>query len=92
MECIKLKKDVDFKQLIAFGFEEDSANCEPGDHYYHLNNYYAQVGRNFRITVNMLDGHIDVLCLANESGLHNIFNIKPLFDLLTSGLVEVYKK
>jgi hypothetical protein len=91
MEHIRLKKEVDFKKLIEFGFEEDQANCEIGDHYYHLNNYFVQVGKEFRVTVNILDRHIDVLCLASEPGLHNMFNIKPLYDLLSSGLVEVFK-
>lgn len=92
MEFMRLKEDVEFKNLVDFGFEEDPANCEKGDHYYHLNNYYTQVGKDFRVTVNMIDRHIDVLCLAKESGLHNMFNVKPLFDLFSNGLVEVFKK
>lgn len=92
MESIKLKKEVDFKELIQFGFEEDPSNCDAGDHYYYMNNYYVQVGKDFRVTINMHDRHIDVLCLASEPGLHNMFNIKPLYDLLSSGLVEVFKK
>lgn len=91
MEFIRLKDDVDFGKLNEFGFEEDSANCEKGDHYYHLNNYYIQVGKDFRVTVNMLDRHIDILCLTSETGLHNMFNIKPLYDLISFGLTEVYK-
>lgn len=88
MNIVRLKKDVPFKTLKEYGFVEDDANCEPGDHYYHGNNYYLEKG-DFRITVNMHDRHIDILCLAKETGVHNIFEVKPLFDLFTSGLVEV---
>ena len=91
-EFIKLKDGVGFNKLIEYGFEEDPVNCKKGDTYYHLNNYYIQVNDTFRITVNMLDRHIDILCLVNESGLYNIFNLKPLYQLITNGLVEVYSK
>lgn len=86
---IKLKDFIDFKKLEEFGFQEDPANCEPGDHHYHMNNYFIQIDDHFRITVNMIDRHIDVLCLAEEKSLYNIFNLKPLFDLIASDLVEV---
>jgi hypothetical protein len=92
MEFVKLKDEVNFEKLTDFGFVEDDSNCEKGDVYYHLNNYYVQAGKDFRVTVNILDRHIDVLCLAQETGVHNIFNVKPLFELLTSGLVEIVKK
>ena len=93
MDVIKLKDDVDFEKLKELGFEPDPANCDhPADHYYHLNNYYAAVGENFRVTVNTVNRSVDVLCLAGSAGLHNMANIKPLFDLLSSGLVEAQKK
>ena len=88
MECIKLKNDIDFTKLITFGFTEDPANCEPGDTYYHGNNFYKQIG-DFRITVNIHSRRIDMLCLAKETGLHNIYNLKPLYDLISSGMIEV---
>lgn len=87
-EYIKLKDDIEFKKLKKYGFFEDEVNCEEGDHYYHLNNYYIEIG-NFRITVNMIDRHIDILCLSNETGVHNIFNLKPLYDLIVNNMVEV---
>lgn len=89
MKFIKLKDDVDFKILKTFGFQEDEANCEFGDSYYHLNNYYIQVNKDFRITVNTNNRHIDILCLAEEHGLYNIFNLKPLYDLISIGITEV---
>lgn len=92
MEFVKLKDDVDFEKLKEFGFEEDPNNCEVGDHYYHLNNYYIQVGEDFRVTVNMLNRCIDVLCLPKVTSVYNMFNVTPLFDLMTSGLVEAFKK
>lgn len=88
MECIRLKDSVPFQKLIELGFVEDPVNCEEGDHYY-LNNYYFSVTEEFRITVNLLSRHIDVLCLPKDTGLHNMFNLKPLHDLLINGLVEV---
>jgi len=91
MGFIKLKDDIDFGKLEALGFIEDPANCEPGDTYYHLNNYYLQIG-DFRITVSTISRHIDILCLVREVGLHNIFNLKPLYDLISSGMVELPKK
>lgn len=92
MDYIKLKDDVPFHILTRFGFEEDSANCEPGDHYYHLNNYYIQINNEFRITVYMTNRCIDILCLPSDTCVHNIYNIKPLFDLISNGLVEIGKK
>lgn len=92
MEFIKLKDDVPFQNIAKFGFEEDFANCEdPRDHYYHLNNYYCQVNKEFRITVNMNSRRIDILCLPSDVGVHNISNIKPLYDLISNGLVESVK-
>lgn len=88
MKTVKLKKGIGLDKLFAFGFEEDQANCEKGDTYYHLNNYYVQKG-DFRITVSTISGHVDILCLAKESGLYNMFDLTPLFDLMTSGLVEI---
>jgi len=88
MECIKLKNDIDFTELDKFGFMEDPTNCEPGDHYYHLNNYYNQIG-DFRITVNTHSRRIDILCLARKAELYNIYNLKPLYDLISGGMVVV---
>lgn len=89
-EYLKLKEDVPFSELEKYGFEKDATNCEdPEDHYYWLNNYYAQVHDDFRITVNMNERSIDVLCLCEETGLHNISNLKPLYDLIINNLVEV---
>jgi len=91
MDFIKLKDDINFKELFKFGFVEDPTNCEYGDTYYHLNNYYLQIG-DFRITVNTISRHIDILCLAKEKGLHNIFNLKPLYGLISNDMVELPRK
>lgn len=90
-EFIKLKDGIDFKELVKYGFEEDPVNCEKGDTYYHLNNYYIEIG-DFRITVNILDRHIDILCLVSEGGLYNIFNLKPLYQLIIDDMVEIFSK
>jgi hypothetical protein len=86
---VKLKDIKDLTKLTEYGFIEDPANCEVGDHYYHSNNYYLWVNGDFRITVNTHDGHVDVLCLADESGLYTMFYLKPLYDLFASGLIEI---
>lgn len=90
-EFIKLKDGIDFAKLLEFGFMEDEVNCEKGDHYYHLNNYYIQID-DFRITVNMLDRHIDILCLASEKRLYNMFNLKSLYQLVSNNMVELIMK
>lgn len=92
-DFVRLKKEVNIKVLHNYGFIKDPANCEDeGDTYYHLNNYYLQTGDNFRITVNTFDGHIDILCLAHESVLYNMFNLEPLFELFEAGYVELVSK
>lgn len=88
-EFIKLKDSVNIDELTKFRFNKDPANCEDEeDHYYWLNNYFYDMDE-WRITVNTVDRHIDILCLCKESGLHNIFNLKPLFDLISNNMVEV---
>ncbi len=92
-DFVRLKKEVDIETLSNYGFIKDPANCEDeGDTYYHLNNYYLQIGSDFRITVNTIDRHIDILCLAKESVLYNMFNLKPLFILFETGYVELINK
>lgn len=92
-KCVRLKKGINIEALRNYGFIEDPQNCEDeGDTYYHLNNYFLQLGSDFRITVSTNDGHIDILCLAKESALHNVFNLSPLFELFEAGYVEFVKQ
>ena len=79
---------IDFYQLSKYGFTEDPVNCEhPEDHYYYLNNWFWQHG-DFRITVNTLDRKLDILCLAKNRELYNIYDFDVLYDLFKDGLVE----
>ena len=88
MESIKLKDNIDLNLLKEFGFQKDINNCESGDHYYHLNNYFIEIG-NFRITVNTVYRNIDILCLAKDAELYNIGNLKPLYELISKDMVEL---
>ncbi|ASJ54840.1 hypothetical protein BP422_15465 [Brevibacillus formosus] len=88
MKVIKLKDGINISRLTDHGFSEDPANCEVGDTYYHLNNYFAEIG-DFRVTVSTISGHVDILCLTKESGLHNMFDLSPIANLFSSGLVVV---
>lgn len=83
-----IKDTVNFNQLSEYGFVEDEANCnDPEDHYYYLNNWYCQNG-NFRITVSTLSKRLDILCLAKDRELYNIYDFDVLFDLFNDGLIE----
>ena len=85
---IKLKDCVSFDDLIKYGFVEDEANCEAGDTYYHLNNWYTQIG-NFRVTINIHSRHIDILCLPKDRVIHNMYNLSVIYRLITDGLVDL---
>lgn len=92
MYFIKLKDNIQFNELEKFGFEEDTVNCEQGDYYYYLNNYYAQIDKEFRISINMHSRYIELLCLPSDLSVHNIYNLKPLVDLIINDLVEIEEK
>jgi len=88
-QYIKLKDNINLNKLAQYGFIEDPTNCEhPEDHYYHLNNWFCQINNEFRITVNTNNRHIDILCYVEETGLFNIFNLKPLYNLIKDNMVE----
>lgn len=90
MKCIKLKDEISLELLKSYGFAPDQANCEhPEDRYYYLNNYYKQINKNFRVTINAIDRHIDILCLPDDTVVHNIYNVSVLYNLIADGLTEV---
>ena len=83
-----IKNSIEFNQLTKYGFTEDPANCECSeDHYYHLNNWFWSY-KDFRITVNTLNRSLDILCLAKDRELYNIYNFDVLYKLFEDGLVE----
>jgi hypothetical protein len=86
---LKLKEEVDFKELIKYGFEEDPTNCENiEDHYYFLNNYYYQDDQ-FRVVVGMLNRNIEILCLPKELELLQTSMLEPLYNLIKDNLVYI---
>lgn len=91
MSYIKLKDNVPFDALVLdYGFIKDEANCEnPEDHYYWLNNYYYQGNNDFRITINMLNRKLEILCLAKEEELYQLSELIPIMELIEDGLLEI---
>jgi hypothetical protein len=76
MTVVKLKDHVDFIQLEKFGFIKTESN------------YFLRIG-DFQIIVDTDDRRLNILFLANAKGVHHIPDIKPIFELFTSGLVEI---
>lgn len=85
---MKLKRDINFNDLIQYGFVEDEVNCEhPEDHYYHLNNYYNQIHEKFRIVINVHSRNIEIFCLSD--GLENTDNLNVLYRMIRDGIIEI---
>ena len=85
---MKVKDNIDFKELELIGFKEDEYNVEEGDHYYSSNNYYYEIDEESRIVVNMLDRNISILTLSDDrlSGAYNLDKILEMFKL---GIIEI---
>lgn len=89
---VRLKKNVSIEELKSFGFEPDPVNCELGDTYYHLNNYYVPIGDSFRVTISIHGGQVDILCLSQTGQLENMYDLKLLYDMFSSDMFEYFEK
>lgn len=89
---MKLKDSIDFSELIKYGFVEDGANCEHGDHYYGSNNYYYEFeesfGAEFRLVVNVHDRKFEILSLSKNEGLMQLLDLDIILKLFEDGLIE----
>ncbi len=89
---MKLKDNIDFKELEKYGFIEDPANCEPGEHYYSSNNYYYAFtncyGTESRLTVNIHTREFEILTMSEEYGLIQLCDLDMIVKLIKDGLVE----
>lgn len=86
---LKLKEEVNFKELIKYGFEEDPTNCgDIEDHYYFLNNYYYQDDQ-FRVVISMLNRSIEIFCLPKELELLQTSMLEPMYNLIKDDLVYI---
>jgi len=84
-----MKYNDTFEKLKDYGFEEDLANCEVGDHYYHGNNYYYQ-DKNFRIVINMHCKTIEIMCLPEDTCVNNNYKIlNKIVELTNDGLIDL---
>lgn len=90
---MKLKKDIEFNKLKLYGFIEDEANCEEGDHYCDSNNYYYEFnnsyGARFRLVVNILTREFGLLALSEEVGLIQLYELDIFVSLIRDELVEI---
>lgn len=89
---MKLKDNIDFSELIKYGFIEDGANCEHGEHYYSSNNYYYEFeetfGADFRLVVNAHDRKFEILSLSKDGGLTQLLDLDIILKLFKDGLIE----
>ncbi|EGT3606780.1 hypothetical protein FKF97_10275 [Clostridium perfringens] len=89
---MKLKDNVDFKELEKYGFIEDPVNCEFGDTYYGSNNYFYEFkqsyGAEFRLTVNMHTRYFEILAISEEYGLIQLCDLDIIVKLIKDGLIE----
>lgn len=89
---MKLKDNIDFKELEKYGFIEDPANCESGEHYYDNNNYYYAFtncyGAEGRLTVNIHTREFEILIMAEEYGLIQLCDLDIIVKLIKDGMVE----
>lgn len=89
MPYLKLKDHVPFDALLPYGFIEDPANCEPGDHYYHMNNHYYDGGTNtFRLVVEHLDRRVSMLHRGADD-LRQFDDLSVIAKLTADGLVDI---
>lgn len=89
---MKLKDNIKFDELLKYGFVEDEANVEEGDHFYGTNNYYYKFknsyGAEFRLVVNIHSREVEILALARETGLLQLCDLDIFVELIKKGVVE----
>ncbi|MDM0587746.1 hypothetical protein QTH25_13295 [Clostridium perfringens] len=89
---MKLKDNIDFKELEKYGFIEDPDNCEEGEHYYGENNYYYEFkgcySAEFRLVVNIHTREFEILTMSEEYGLIQLCDLDMIVKLIKDGLVE----
>lgn len=89
MPYLKLKDHVPFDALLPYGFIEDPANVEPGDHYYSTNNHYYDGGTDtFRLVVEHVDRRISMLH-RGDAGLNQFDDLSVIAKLTADGLVGI---
>lgn len=83
---LKLNPDHTLEKLTEYGFIEDAANVEPGDHYYSTNNHYlTDEGGRFRLVVNHLEGKVELLHRGND-GLDSFEHLDTLATLISDSV------
>ena len=89
MPYLKLKNHVPFDALLPYGFIEDPANVEPGDHYYSTNNHYYDGGTDtFRLVVEHVDRRISMLHRGTDD-LNRFNDLSVIAKLTADGLVGI---
>lgn len=89
---MKLKENINFKDLEKYGFIEDPSNCEPGETYYGDNNYYYEFNScysaDFRLVCNMHTREFEILAMSKEIGLLQLCSLDIFIKLVKDGLIE----
>ena len=85
---MKIRDDIDFKQLEVIGFIEDECNISEGDHYYSGNNYYYEFDEESRLVVNMLDREISILTLSDDI-LCGVYNLDKILEMFKMNMIEM---
>jgi len=94
---LKIKDNVDLKELEKFGFNEDENNINEGcsSKYASLDNYYRTLTKadklsknEIRVCVNIFSREINLLHLGGNGELEQTNDLIFLFDLITADLVE----
>ncbi|WP_075810222.1 hypothetical protein [Clostridium perfringens] len=89
---MKLKDNVEFKELEKYGFIEDLDNCEEGEHYCGENNYYYNFiscySAEFRLVVNIHTRKFEILAMAKRTGLLQLCDLDIMVKLIKDGLIE----
>lgn len=85
---MKIRNDIDFKQLEAIGFIEDECNVSEGDHYYSGNNYYYEFDEESRLVVNMLDREMSILTLSDDR-LCGVYSLDKILEMFKMNMIEM---
>jgi hypothetical protein len=88
-----VRDSINLEELMGYGFDADTGNCEEGDHYYSTNNWFCQIHEEFRIVINEHSRFIEMFYRCEDAQYamvaHNTDNLTVLLDMLVGGLIEV---
>ena len=90
---MKLKENINFKDLEKYGFVEDPSNTRYDNPYDNKdNNYYYKFNRSysadFRLICNMYTREFKILAIRKNIGSQQLCDLDIFMKLIKDGLVE----